>query len=159
MADPTRPDPLGPRPRLAAYDRNTPRSRGLGGSATGRIDASDPKAVASQFEALVIQTMLRSMRETVGDSGLWGGSGTDLARSMLEQTLAEQVAQAGGMGLADVLAKEMGVEEQSLTSEIGRQRGAQVSVGPADTRSEEGETPRAERAEGPRDGPKDGAER
>jgi peptidoglycan hydrolase FlgJ len=69
-------------------------------------DAAKARDAAQQFEALLIGQILRSARE--GESG-WLGSGGDSASScatdMAEQQLATVLAQRGGLGLAEVIAK------------------------------------------------------
>jgi len=64
------------------------------------------RSAASQFEALLLQMMLKSMREAVD-----GGSSTDsqdakLYKSMLDQQLSLALAKRG-MGLADVMVRQL----------------------------------------------------
>ena len=68
---------------------------------------SDPGQVAEKFEGLLIQQMIQSMRATVPDSEVFGGTGSDVARSMLDETLATSVAHAGGFGLKDALLRAL----------------------------------------------------
>jgi peptidoglycan hydrolase FlgJ len=59
---------------------------------------------AQQFEALLIGQILRTVRE----SGGWLGnsdSSSDCAMDYAEQQLALVMAQRGGLGLADLIAK------------------------------------------------------
>lgn len=60
---------------------------------------------ASQFEALLIGQMLRSVRES--GSGAWGGTEDDDSGSamldMAEQQMAQVMASAGGLGLAKLV--------------------------------------------------------
>jgi flagellar protein FlgJ len=64
------------------------------------------KKVATQFEALFMQMVLKSMRDATPHSGLLDSQGQDLYRGMLDQQIAQQVA-AGGTGLADVIARQL----------------------------------------------------
>jgi flagellar protein FlgJ len=65
---------------------------------------------AQQFEALLIGQILRSVRE----SGGWLGStdaSADCAAEYAEQQFAAVIAQRGGLGLADLIAR--GLEARS----------------------------------------------
>jgi flagellar protein FlgJ len=64
------------------------------------------KKVATQFEAMFMQMVLKSMREATPHSGLLDSQEQDLYRGMLDQQLAQQVA-AGGTGLADLIARQL----------------------------------------------------
>jgi len=67
------------------------------------------KDAAGKFEALLIQQMLKSARET--DSGGWTGE-TDPAGSAIhdlaEQHLAELLGSQGSLGLARLVVKQLG---------------------------------------------------
>lgn len=72
---------------------------------------TDPKAAAkkaaTQFEALFMQMVLKSMREATPKSGLLGGdSAHDTYTAMLDQQLAAKMA-ASGTGLADTIARQL----------------------------------------------------
>lgn len=72
---------------------------------------NDPKAAAkkaaTQFEALFMQMVLKSMRDATPKSGLLGGdSSHDAYTAMLDQQLAAKMA-GGGTGLADTIARQL----------------------------------------------------
>lgn len=77
-------------------------------------DRNDPAAlreVAGQFEALFLQTMLKSMRDASPEDPLFGDSDSlDMYQGMLDQQLALEMAGGRGIGLADVLVRQMGGE-------------------------------------------------
>ena len=58
--------------------------------------------VASQFEALFIQQMMKSMRDAVPKS-----DHLDTYQAMADQQLSVNLAQQGGIGLARVLVEQM----------------------------------------------------
>jgi flagellar protein FlgJ len=64
------------------------------------------KQVATQFEALFMQMVLKSMREASPKSGLFDSSEQDMYTGMLDQQLSQQVA-TGGTGLSDVIARQL----------------------------------------------------
>ncbi|WP_302139218.1 flagellar assembly peptidoglycan hydrolase FlgJ [Halomonas alkalicola] len=74
---------------------------------TARQDPSQGvRGAAEQFEALFIQMMLKSMRDTIPESGLMESQATDLYQSMLDQQWS-QVMASRGIGLADKLVAQL----------------------------------------------------
>ena len=63
--------------------------------------------VASQFEALFIQQMMKSMRDAVPKSDLLSSDHLDTYQAMADQQLSVNLAQQGGIGLARVLVEQM----------------------------------------------------
>jgi flagellar protein FlgJ len=64
------------------------------------------KQVATQFEALFMQMVLKSMRDATPKSGMLDSSEEQTYTSMLDEQLAQKIA-AGGTGLADVIARQL----------------------------------------------------
>jgi len=57
-----------------------------------------------QFEALFIRYMLKTMRESVDKSSLFGdGMGSDIFMSMFEEGVADKMAEAGPFGVGNLL--------------------------------------------------------
>ena len=71
---------------------------------------TDPKGAiketARQFEGLLMNVMLKSMRETVSQDGLFDSEQTKLYTSMLDQHLSQAMAKRG-LGLAAVLERQL----------------------------------------------------
>ncbi len=64
--------------------------------------------VAQQFESLFVQQLLTVMRSGLGEDGLFeGNTGQDMYASMMDQALAQALAQRGGIGLADPILKSL----------------------------------------------------
>jgi len=63
--------------------------------------------VASQFEAIFLQQMLKSMRDATMKSDLFDSSQMDTYQSMADQQMALQLAESGGMGLARMMVEQM----------------------------------------------------
>ncbi len=78
-------------------------------------DNRDPAAlreVASQFEALFLQTMLKSMREaSLGDPIFGNSDQHEMYQGMMDQQLALEMASGKGIGLADMLVRQLGGED------------------------------------------------
>ncbi len=64
-------------------------------------------AVAEQFEALFIQMMLKSMREAGGKDELFDSSQSDFYRDLHDQQLALTLAKGQGIGLKDLIARQL----------------------------------------------------
>jgi len=66
--------------------------------------------VASQFEALFIQQMMKSMRDAVPKSDLMGSDHLETYQAMADQQLSANLAQQGGIGLARMLVEQMQIK-------------------------------------------------
>ena len=78
-----------------------------GAAATTKADSPEKvRDAAQQFEALLIGQILRSARQ---DGSAWFSDGEDpsgeVATDYAEQQFAAVLAQKGGLGLADMIAK------------------------------------------------------
>lgn len=89
--------------------------------------AQDPaalKEVARQFESLFTQMLLKSMRETnktFGDS-LFGSDQADFYQDMFDSQLAVHLSQGKGLGLADMLVRQL--------AGVGQSTGANAAAAP-----------------------------
>ena len=72
--------------------------------------AADPKSVikaaAKQFEALFMQQLMKSMRESTLASGMLDNAGTQMGTEMLDTQFANQMTGLPG-GLAEVIARQL----------------------------------------------------
>ena len=75
-------------------------------------DRNDPavlREVAGQFEALFVQTILKNMREaSLGDPLLGDSNQFEMYQGMMDQQLALEMASGRGIGLADMLVRQLG---------------------------------------------------
>jgi flagellar protein FlgJ len=67
--------------------------------------------VAKQFESLFVQQMLKSMRQAGLGEGLMDNDQSLFYRDMYDQQLAIHLSESGGMGLADVIKRQLGDAE------------------------------------------------
>ncbi|MCM2130403.1 flagellar assembly peptidoglycan hydrolase FlgJ [Larsenimonas rhizosphaerae] len=75
---------------------------------TARQDQQEGlKQTARQFEAMLMQMMLKGMRDTVPESGLLGSNQTKMYQSMMDQQWAQTMS-GQGIGIADMLIKQLG---------------------------------------------------
>lgn len=75
-------------------------------------DRNDPAAlreVATQFEALFLQSMLKSMRDaSLGDPLFGDNNQHEMYQGMLDQQFALEMSSGKGIGLADMLIRQLG---------------------------------------------------
>ena len=84
-------------------------SRGLDDLKRSAGDAPDKalRAAATQFEALFMNMILKSMRDGLPKEGMMSSSAGDTYTGMLDQQLSQKLS-AKGTGLADMLVKQLG---------------------------------------------------
>jgi len=71
-------------------------------------DRSELKRAVADFEALFIQQILKSMRETIDKGDLFhGGSGEEVYTSLLDAELSKDMARSGGIGLSEMLLRQL----------------------------------------------------
>ncbi len=68
------------------------------------------REVAGQFEALFVQMMLKSMREASMGDALFDSSSMEQYRDMLDAQLSVSLSRRNGIGLAEVLVRQLGGE-------------------------------------------------
>lgn len=81
--------------------------------------------VAKQFEGLLYNELLKSMRRTVPDGN--AGLGRQMFTSMLDDAIAESAAKRGGLGIAGLVAKQLGAA--SSTTPVPEQARATLRDG------------------------------
>lgn len=74
---------------------------------------------ARDFEALMIGEMLKSTREGGSDGWLGSGdsAGNDSAMGLAESQLAQAIANGGGLGLAQLIEKQLGHPQTNQTDQ------------------------------------------
>jgi flagellar protein FlgJ len=65
------------------------------------------KSVARQFESLLLEQMMRTMRTAAPGKSLLDNEATRMFTSVLDQEFARQLATRGGIGLADMMVKQL----------------------------------------------------
>ena len=66
------------------------------------------KKVARQFESLFVQMMLKSMRDTVPESELFGSKSEKMYQDMYDKQLSMQISNGRGIGLASTIERQLG---------------------------------------------------
>lgn len=76
----------------------------------GSDPAANIRPVARQVEGMFVQMMLKSMREALPKDGLFSSEQTRLYTSLYDQQIAQQMTAGKGLGLAEVMVKQMSPE-------------------------------------------------
>jgi Rod binding domain-containing protein len=74
------------------------------------------KSVSKQFESIMTHQLLTAMRTTVPKSELLGGFSGDMYQSMMDQELANQVSKGKGLGLSDMVLRQLTQLENKVNS-------------------------------------------
>ncbi len=84
----------------------------FGGFAEMRRQAQNPegegaKAAAKQFESIFVQMMLKEMRDTLPEGGLFDDKSLRFYQDMMDKELSQTLVAGGGIGLADVIERQL----------------------------------------------------
>ena len=101
------------------------------------------REAAKQFEALLLQQVLKSMRDATPKGGMFDSDESRMYQSLLDQQLAMQLAtRSGGIGLAKVIERQLGGNngaavtppEGGVPLDAAIRRGFDAAVAPAGAR-------------------------
>ncbi len=88
------PVPTGPAPEALALGLR------LGGK--GSVEQA-----ARGFESMFVSMMLKEMRQTLDEDGLFGGNTGDVYGGLFDLYLGQHLADAGGLGIAAMVRRQM----------------------------------------------------
>ncbi|XTZ39322.1 flagellar assembly peptidoglycan hydrolase FlgJ [Salmonella enterica] len=89
------------------------------------------KAAAKQMEGLFVQMMLKSMREASFKDGLFNTQQTEMFTSMYDQQIAQNIADKGKMGFADLMISQMTGEKSATKGEAAATAEVPLHISPA----------------------------
>lgn len=81
-------------------------------AAAGQQTPGAARETARQFEALFVQMMLKSMRDASPGGGLLDSDQVGLYRDMYDRQLSLELVKGEGLGVADLLATQLGITEE-----------------------------------------------
>ena len=79
---------------------------------------NDLESVAKDFESLMIQKMMESMRKTVTKTSLLESFSSDMYEGMLDEEISKEIAKGKGIGLKDMMLKELTRIHESVQQRI-----------------------------------------
>jgi flagellar protein FlgJ len=85
------------------------------GSLRASAKANDPAAlrkVAQEFESLLLSQLMKSMRSAGFGDDLFENEGTKVFTGMLDQQYAQELSRHRGIGLADMIVRQVQQLEQ-----------------------------------------------
>lgn len=107
------------------------RDNGVG-DARSKAAASGIASAGPAFEAILLKQVVRAMRATVPESGLLGRTtGQDIYDHLIETALSDHIAQAGGVGVAELFADAPSIDRPAAAT--GRELGSRPADGPGGT--------------------------
>ena len=75
----------------------------------------DPSAalheVAKQFESVFVSMMMKAMRDTLPKDGMFASNELESYQEMFDQQLSLDLSSKGGLGLADLISRQMAMSE------------------------------------------------
>jgi soluble lytic murein transglycosylase-like protein len=84
-------------------------------------DPDSLKKAAQGFETIFITYLLRTMRQSVPESSLFGpGLAGDFYKSLFDEKIAEAVASKNGIGLADIIIENLQRDKKEQTQISGK---------------------------------------
>lgn len=101
---------------LAAASTNTAKPSANGAK-------TETESMAANFEAIFVRQMLSTMRTASLGEGLFDGQGTEEFRDMQDAMLAENMADKGVFGVAQLLTRH--VEKNGLDKSSGDNSGGE----------------------------------
>lgn len=76
-------------------------------SSHGRLEEQKLKAVAQEFEAILIGSLLKEVRMTNTGGLFTGGLAHDIYRQLFDEQVAKAMARSGGLGLGKILERQL----------------------------------------------------
>lgn len=87
------------------------------GAAKAAAEDQKLRKVCRDMETMFLNMLMTSMRETVPEGGLIEkSSGEKIMQSMLDQELSGNMAKAGGIGIADMLHRQLAAKTYQHTA-------------------------------------------
>lgn len=83
---------------------------------------------ARQFEALFMSMMIKAMRDTVPEDSMFGSSSMKNYQEMFDQQLALDLSRKSGMGLSDLIARQLATGMQVADAETAEATDAVGSI-------------------------------
>lgn len=89
-------------------DRTIENARSFQSGNSTKTD-QELKSVSREFESILVYQMLEAMRATVPESKLFGSFAMKTFQSMMDQEVANEMSKKRGIGLADMIYKQLTV--------------------------------------------------
>ena len=84
------------------------------GMSTPILDASGSQDVGEQFESVFASLLLKEMRESSSEDGMFAGDSADVYGGLFDTFLGQHIASQGSLGLAEMINQQ--ISPKSATS-------------------------------------------
>jgi len=85
-----------------------PLSPANGAGDNKKLNQKKLKKACTDFEALFIAHMLKSMRQAIPQTGFWGkGQGSGIYQDLMDQELSKKLSQNKGLGLGKMIYRQI----------------------------------------------------
>ena len=101
--------------------QNNLRSTSVSSTDAAKAAAQDKKLrqACEGFEEMFMEIMYKQMRDTVPEDSLFGSSNADkILESMRDSEFMKQAAASGGIGLADMLYRQMKKDSEAIVPTV-----------------------------------------
>ncbi len=99
-------------------------------NSTGPKNSNELKKVSQEFEAIFLSQLLKVMRETVEESGLFeGGFGKSIYTDLFDQEISLSMSRRGALGISDLIYKSLSERESAKVSEPGQTKETEAGSG------------------------------
>ena len=88
--------------------------------AAAQNDPAALRKVAQQFESMFTRMMLKSMRDASGKDPMFGSDQEEMYQGMADDQLAVQLSKGKGLGLADMLVRQLQKQGVQGADQAGR---------------------------------------
>jgi Rod binding domain-containing protein len=78
-----------------------------GGSLPGLPAAAGTQDVGEQFESIFVSMLLKEMRASSSEDGLFAGDSADIYGGMFDMYLGQHIASQGSLGIADMINRQV----------------------------------------------------
>jgi len=92
---------------------------GIAKSSSGTSGADEARETAQQFEAILVQTMLKAMRKSTPGNALFGSDQADMYLDLFDKEIASSISQSGQLGIADAIYRQI-TPDQSGSGDGGK---------------------------------------
>jgi flagellar protein FlgJ len=87
--------------------------------------------VAKQFESVFVTMMLKAMRDTLPQDGMFASSQMGTYQEMFDQQLALDLSRHSGLGLASLIEKQLAASQRYITGAGSGEPGSNTGVSDA----------------------------
>ncbi len=94
-------------------------------------DSEALSGAAKQFESVFVQMMLKAMRDTVPEGGLFDSETSDFYEGMFDQQISLNIANGKGIGLAHVIERQMSGMQRGVPADHATERSPFVALSSA----------------------------